>query len=251
MNQIIKQTSNQSFLTFFGSDGVSPVEQHIHTDIFKAIHKDNLQIALLTTPSGFEPHVQVIYEMIRSIFMKAFTVFNPDIKIIFSNTRDDANNPEIVKEVDSADYIFIGHGSPTYTVAHLSETLLFNRLKKRLHEGASLSLSADAAIAFSRYCLPVFEIYKVGSIPYWEKGLDFYTSVYKPLTIIPRLNHQDNDSSIDTSHSFIGQKRFNQLLTKLPKSEKVIGINEDSALCINLTLSEQNVLGKGKIHMVQ
>ena len=69
------------------------------------------------------------------------------------------------------DEVLLGPGSPTYAVRQLRESLLFELIKARHRMGTALVLSSAATLAFGRFTIPVYEIYKVGQDPYWENGL--------------------------------------------------------------------------------
>jgi len=241
-----KEVKNQPHLVLFGSGETSSVGRSVHEYVLKKIGKSGVQIALITTPAGFQPNVARVYGEIAEFFERSLANFHPKVSIVYANDRNDANNKEIIKPILEADYIFTGPGSPTYAASHLSDTLLINYIKKRVQEGASLSLASAAAIAFSKYCLPVYEIYKVGSILYWEKGLDFYSEVHNELTVIPHFNNTEGGEKTDTSCCYMGVERFNKLLEKLPVGEDLISIDEQTAYVINLTSGENRTLGKGK-----
>jgi len=240
----------ESFLILFGSGEISPTAVKIHNYAFKSFGKDKIKIAIISTPAGFQPNVKIVYEEIKDFFTKHLKNYHPEISIVYANSLEEANNEKILIPLENADYIFTGPGSPTYAVKNLRDSLLYKKIIEKVERGATLSLASAATVAFSRFALPVYEIYKVGSPLYWESGLDFYSKFFKPLTIIPHLNNAEGGEKTDTSYCFVGKERFEKLRTLLPPAEKIWGIDEHTALIINLKTKKILAMGKGKLHEV-
>jgi len=165
----------KSFIVLFGSGEIAASGTRIHDYVFGKMEKDEISIALIATPAGFEPNVQTVYEEIAEHFQKHLKNYHPKVKIIYANTREEANNSGIGSHLENVDYIFTGPGSPTYVAKHLQDTVLYRAILQRVREGATLSLASAATAAFSRHCLPVYEIYKVGEALHWqERRLQWY-----------------------------------------------------------------------------
>lgn len=239
-----------SFLVLFGSGEISSVGRAIHEYIFKKIGRDPISIAIITTPAGFQPNVKEVHEEIAEFFERSLSNFHPKTSIVYANSASEANNYDIIKPIEEADYIFTGPGSPTYAVENLRNTALLELIKKRLKEGASLCLSSAATVAFSHMCLPVYEIYKVGESLHWRQGLNFYEDIYKKLTVIPHFDNSEGGEKLDTSRCYMGRERFEKLIRLLPKGEQVLGIDEHTALIVDLFEKKEEVVGKGGVHKV-
>ena len=237
----------RSFLVLFGSGEIAPSGVRAHERVLEGIGKKDVSIAIISTPAGFQPNVKVVYEEVAEFFEKHLANYHPRVSIVYANTLEDANNPAVTQTLDTADYIFTGPGSPTYAVRNLKGSLLYKKIAERVEAGASLGLASAAAIAFSRFALPVYEIYKVGTPLYWEDGLNFYTRVLEELTVIPHFNNTEGGKKNDTSRAWMGKKRFEKLLAVLPKPHEVWGIDEHTAALIDLRTKEVEPMGKGKI----
>ncbi len=247
--RIITSVIPPSFLVIFGSGEISSVGRQIHEHVFKQIAKPEISVVIVSTPAGFQPNVEIVHEEIAAFFREHLTNFHPRVEIIYANTQDDANDPRLLVPLQTADYIFVGPGSPTYAVNNLRDTLLLKTVFERVANGASVCLASAAAIAFSHFALPVYEIYKVGEKLRWEKGLDGYqTLLGKRMTIVPHHNNNEGGEKNDTSYCFMGKKRFGLLRNLLPKTEKIIGVDENTAVVWNLTEKTDKILGKGTIH---
>lgn len=239
-----------SFLVLIGSGEISPWGRKIHERVFEQIGKKTINIAILSTPAGFQPNVDKVYKEVADFFQIHLKNFHPKIDIIFANNHDQANDENIIKPIYDADYIFTGAGSPTYAAKNLMSTQLLAAIEEKVKNGASLCLASAAIVAFSRFCLPVYEIYKVGADLHWNQGLDIYSKFVGQMTVIPHFNNTEGGEKTDTSRCFVGKERFEKLLKLLPQSEKVIGIDETTGLIINLKTKEKTVLGKGEIHEI-
>ena len=113
--------------------------------------------------------------------------------------------------------------------------------------GASLVLASAAVIAMGAYALPVYEIYKAGADLHWVPGLDLLGAYGLPLVLVPHWNNQEGGARLDTSRCFMGQERFERLLQLLPDTVTVLGIDEHTALAINLAEAVCYVLGTGSV----
>lgn len=240
-----------SYLVLFGSGEIAPSSVDIYRQLFLSLNKRDLNIALITTPAGFQPNVKAVYQEIKNFLLASLPDFNLTINLVFANRYEQANDSQVVSQLDSADIIFTGPGSPTYAVKHLDNTLLINKIIERVKSGASLILASAATIAFSRYALPVYEIYKVGEELYWQPGLNVYHALWQDLTVIPHFNNTEGGANLDTSYCFIGKHRATQLLALLPPHTPVLGLDEHTALVVDLNSGEQQVRGKGGTHQVE
>jgi cyanophycinase-like exopeptidase len=183
-------------------------------------------IAILETPAGFEVNSPAVAERVASYLRKRLKNNLPDIKVIPARTKASdlsPDNPVVIQPLTSASLIFMGPGSPSYTVRQLDNSLAWEMICARFWQGASLVLASAAAIAFGKYALPIYEIYKVGEDLHWKKGLDF----------------------------FMGVSRFQLLYNQLPKSVTVIGIDEMTSLVIDLAAEKCDVMGLGQIHLIR
>ena len=237
----------ESFLAIFGSGETAPSAVRTHTRVLESIGKDKPNIAILSTPAGFQPNVEVVCEEIAKFFEKSLQNFHPRVRVVYANTAEQCNDSVILSHLETADYIFAGPGSPTYMARIAKDSALLASIEKRVQQGASLALSSAAAIACSKFCLPVYEIYKAGFDLYWEEGLSLYANLFEETTIITHFNNTEGGKKLDTSHAWMGKERFATLLTLLPKKERVLGIDEHTALLYNLATKKQEVLGKGKV----
>lgn len=237
------------FLSLFGSGVVAPNSQVVHEYVLKHMHVESVRIAIISTPAGFQPNVRAVYQEYVDFFALHLQNYHPHISVIYANSDDDANNTDIIAPLCEANYIVAGAGSPTYAVKHLAGTLLLKVIIKRVRDKkASLALSSAATIACSEHTLPVYEIFKVGEDLHWEKGLDLYKHIYgQSLTIIPHFNNTEGGEKLDTACCYMGKERFERLYAMLPSKTTLWGIDEYSALTIQLDSKEEKQFGAGTV----
>jgi cyanophycinase-like exopeptidase len=244
----IKNRNTKQFLVLFGSGETSSVGRSTYDYVLKQIDKKHINISIITTPAGFQPNVISVHEEIADFMKTGLKNFQPQVSIIYANDSQKANDPNIVNGLNGSDLIFMGPGSPTYALHNLQNTLLLEKITELFKNNASIFLSSAAVLTFSRYTLPVYEIFKVGASLYWEKGLDFFSSRMNETTLIPHCNNTEGMPKLDTSYCFMGKDRFNRLRTLLSPKESVLGIDEQTALIVDLQSHNQTIIGKGTTH---
>ena len=238
------------FLLLFGSGEIAPSSVSIYRDTFLAMGKRDIKIALITTPAGFQPNVDRVYGEIKDFLLASLPDFNLSIDIVYANTLADANRETVATAVDSADVIFTGPGSPTYAVKNLRDSLLLKHIIERVKNGSTLILASAATLAFSQFCLPVYEIYKVGEDLHWVDGLDVYDAVWQRATVIPHFNNAEGGEGLDTSYCFIGHARAAKLLASLPANTWALGIDEHTAYIVDLATGIGRTEGKGGVYEI-
>lgn len=239
----------QSYLVLFGSGEIAPSSVVIYRELFLSLEKKDLHISLITSPAGFQPNVEHVYSEIRDYLLASLPDFNLTIDIVFANHREDADDEEIVEAVNHADIIFLGPGSPTYAVKTLQSTKLYDKILEKVKQGSSLILASAATLAFSKYCIPVYEIYKVGEDLHWVDGLNIYKDLWKECSIIPHFNNREGGVDLDTSYCYIGEGRAKEMLEH-KEGREFVGIDEHTALIIDLENHSESVKGKGAVHQI-
>jgi len=149
--------------------------------------------------------------------------------------------------LNAADLIFLGPGSPSRALRRWGGTPIVEQLVARIQNGATLIASSAAAAASGRFTIPVYEIYKAGTNPVWLDGLDIMGALTGlAVAIVPHWNNNEG-ATHDTSRCFIGEGRLQQLERTLPDGAAILGIDEHSALIIDLGASNVTVGGKGAV----
>ncbi|MGD0750776.1 MAG: cysteinyl-tRNA synthetase [Anaerolineales bacterium] len=180
--------------------------------------------------------------------------FNPHIDIIPARKRGTPYNPDdeqILQPLLHANIIFMGPGSPTYAVRQLRGSLAWELLRARHRLGAALVFASAAVIAIGAYSLPVYEIYKVGEDVSLVPGLDLFSDLNLPLSVIPHWNNTDGGDEIDTSRCFIGIERFIQWCNLLPTGYTTVGLDEHTGLIIDFDTGKCTVSGVSSVTLLR
>ena len=146
-------------------------------------------------------------------------------------TRDDANNPELLKNVDDAALIYLSGGDPHYLAETLRDTLLWDLILKNWQSGGSLAGCSAGAMAFSGY-VPHFRLSRAQP----TKGF----GLLKEVRVIPHF---------DKFFKWIPDSAAKHLLD-LPGDSTLIGIDEDTAV-VRRANQDWQVWGKGKLHLLK
>ena len=241
-------------VALFGSGETARVGRRVH-ELLLAAYERPVPVAVVETPAGFQPNVEVLSSKVRTFFEHNLQNFKPSVTVVPARRRGDgplgADGPAAADGVREAAYIFAGAGSPTYAVRHLTGTRLWEAILDRVGDGATLALASAMALAAARYTLPVYEIYKVGEDPSWMPGLDLFGPDGLELAIVPHWNNREGGAELDTSHCYMGEARFDELRAQLPPSTVVLGIDEHTVCVVDRAAEEARVHGVGAVTVLR
>jgi len=236
-----------------GSGERTPAGRRIFEWLFRRLPTP-VRVAILETPAGFEPNSGHVAGQIGESMRHHLRNHDPQVTIVPARKRGTPLSPddaEIAALIPGADAIFAGPGSPTYAVRQFQSSLTWQTLVACHRLGAAVVLASAAAIASGALALPVYEIYKVGEDLHWHEGLDFFGAFGLNLVVIPHWNNQDGGEELDTSHGYMGRARFESLLELLPPGLTVVGIDEQTALVLDLEAGVCHVLGKNGVTVLR
>ena len=239
-------------ILLFGSGETSPTGQRAFEHLFRQL-PHSPKIAILETPAGFEPNSADVAGRLGDFISHHLQNYDPQVQVLSARKRgtpQSPNNSEVIAPIYQADMIFLGPGSPTYAVRQLQGSEAWYSLVARHRLGAALALASAGVIAFSAYALPVYEIYKVGEDLHWKPGLDFFKSFQLPLVFISHWNNTEGGEKLDTSRCFMGQERFRRLVHLLPAGLTIVGLDEHTALYLDLQANTCTVLGNGSVTLI-
>jgi hypothetical protein len=206
-----------------------------------------VRLAILETPAGFELNSAQVAGRIGEFLCHHLQNYQPQVTVVPARKRGtpfSPDAPEVSALIPGADAIFLGPGSPTYAVRQLQDSLAWHTTIACHRLGSALVLASAAAIAASAYALPVYEIYKVGEDPHWRGGLDLLGPYGLSVVFVPHWNNQDGGDDLDTSRCYMGKARFDLLLDMLPSGVTVVGIDEHTALVMDLAAETCQIVGK-------
>lgn len=238
-------------LALMGSGETSSQGRKIHDYLMSRVGSLPVRVAMLETPAGFQPNVDAVYRKIGEFFEKSLQNFKPQVEYLRALKKGTAESPDdetIVEGLLSAQYIFSGPGSPTYAARNLMGTITARYLAEGLRDGATVVLSSAAAIAAGRHVLRVYEIFKAGAELGWDEGLGLLGEVGLDIdpVIVSHWNNAEGGAGLDTSHCYVGEERFSQMLEMLPAGTPVLGIDEHTACIFEPDSKHVKVMGAGR-----
>jgi hypothetical protein len=242
-------TTAAGTLTLMGSGEMTPGMAKVHRAIM-ARGGQPPRPAFVDTPAGFELNHAAISAKAQEYFQEQFSLALEIASFPNATLSTPEDMAGAMRTLRQATYIFAGPGSPTYAVRNWRETPVFETIAAKLAAGAHVTFASAAALAMGRHTVPVYEIYKVGEDPRWTEGLDLLGRFGYELAVVPHWNNNSGGSH-DTSRAFIGQPRFEQLLTMLPPGAVVLGIDEYTACTIDFTARECMVSGAGTVTVLR
>lgn len=208
-------------------------------------HRENLQasqasrVLLLDTPFGFQENVDVLTRKIVDFFSTSL-VIDTEVASLRTSRESAASVERMLAAVRRGRYVFAGPGSPSYALSIWSEIGLGDALREVIAGGGVVTLSSAAALTAGIKTIPVYEIYKAGSDPYWLDGMDLVSPFGVPMTVVPHWNNQEGGNH-DTSHCFIGARRLAALEAQLDHG--ILGIDEHTAVTIDFESDRMSVSG--------
>jgi cyanophycinase-like exopeptidase len=238
-------------LAIMGSGETSPTMTSVHADLFSRMGgggRGAVPAVMLDTPFGFQ-------ENAAEIAAKALTYFRENVQreVTVASYRGtpwaaDGDYETMLARVRAASYVFAGPGSPSYALRQWAGSPLPSLLAEKLRGGGGgcLVFASAAAATLGVLALPVYEIYKVGADPYWLDGLDLLASVGINAVVVPHYNNAEGGTH-DTSHCYMGERRLRLLEDMMPADAFVLGVDEHTALILDLDADVATVRGNGGV----
>lgn len=234
-------------IALFGSGETAPGAHRIHERVMRQLDTP-VSVAILETPAGFELNSPAVAGKVGAYLEHHLRNYSPHISIVPARKRGtefDPDDPDVAASIFDSDYLFMGPGSPSYTVRQLRDSYAWHALRACHRLGAAICFSSATTVASGRYTLPVYEIYKVGQDLHWIEGLAFFSDFGLRLSVIPHWNNNDGGDELDTSRCYMGQPRFDELLALLPRGITVLGIDENTGVVIEPATGECELVGQG------
>ncbi|UCC17836.1 MAG: hypothetical protein JSU58_04610 [Dehalococcoidales bacterium] len=240
-------------IVMFGSGEAAPTSQRVYDWLLNRI-PNPVRIAILETPAGFQLNSAVVAEKIGEFLTHHLQNYRPEISVIPARKRDTPFSPddeEIIRPILKSNVMLMGPGSPTYAYRNLKDTLAWNTILAKHRQGAALVLASAAVITAGKYLLPIYEIYKAGEDLHWREGLDLFDPYGLSVVFVSHLNNREGGDEFDTRYCYMGQERFDKLYEMLPVDVNVVGIDEHTALIINLAEENCMVMGNGTVTLIR
>jgi hypothetical protein len=236
-------------IAFLGSGETSLAGGRIFETLARLIPSP-LRVAILETPAGFELNASLVAGRVGEFFKTRLKNYRPTIDLIPARkkgTKFSPDNPEILKPLLQANFIFMGPGSPSYTARQLRGTLAWDIIRARHSQGATLVFASAATISVGEWVLPVYEIYKVGEDVHIKEGLGFFSDFGLHVSFIPHWNNAEGGVDLDTSRCFMGMERFEQWRKLTPKENIIVGLDEHTGAILDFEKGTCDVHGVSSV----
>jgi len=249
MIEKLTMQADPGIVVLFGSGEISASGRKVYDWLFSRLSPP-IDISILETPAGFQPNSALVAQKVGNFISHHLSNYRPQVTVIPARRRGTSLSPDdasLISPLLKSNVILMGPGSPTYAVDQLEKSLAWHTLLARHRLGASLIMASAATIAIGTYALPVYEIYKAGADLSWHPGLDLFGAYGLPLVFIPHWNNTEGGAELDTSHCYIGKERFERMLTLLPSEAVIVGIDEHTALIMDMNAQSCQALGRGGV----
>ena len=232
-------------LVLMGSGETAPTMARVHRELLGRMG-GQVDAVALDTPYGFQENADEIAARTTGFFA---THLQCPLEVLrWRSAATPAAEVELaLARVREAGYVFAGPGSPTYALGVWSGTALVPTLLELLATRGCVVFASAAAVAVGVATVPVYEIYKVGQQPSWAPGLELLTGATGlPAAVVPHFDNAEGGTH-DTRFCYLGARRLAALEAQLPHGAYVLGVDEHTALILDLEGGTAEVVGRGGV----
>jgi hypothetical protein len=227
-----------------GSGETAPTMVKPHRAIFERV--GDRPAVLLDTPYGFQSNADDISA--RAVGYFAASVGRQVDVVSWRRTPETALERErAVAALRGAGWVFAGPGSPTYSLRQWAGSPIPVALADMLSGDGVVVFASAAALTLGSHTIPVYEIYKAGVDPHWVPGLDLVRRLTGlPVVVIPHYDNAEGGHH-DTRYCYLGEARLAALEAELPDDAFVLGVDEHTAVLLDLAAGTATVQGNGVV----
>lgn len=229
-------------LAIMGSGETAPTMVSTHQELFERLPA-SARAVLIETPYGFQENADEISDRTATYF--AHNV-GRTLDVVGMRTDADADDASAIARLQTADLVFAGPGSPTYALDRWRGSAFADVLTDKLRTGGIVVFASAAAVGLGRHAVPVYEIYKVGRAPHWVEGLDLLAAAGIDAAVIPHFDNAEGGTH-DTRFCYLGARRLAVMEDELGDDTFVIGVDEHTALIMDLDSRTASTRGRGNI----
>jgi hypothetical protein len=238
-------------LAVMGSGETAPTMVTPHREIVARLGDERPRAVLLDTPYGFQENAAEITQRAIEYFAHRVQLTIEAAGFLGPLAAEPAQRTPMAEaaalsRVRTAGFVFAGPGSPSYALSVWRGSPVPETLAAKLVEGGALVFSSAAALTIGRFSVPVYEIYKVGSPVHWLDGLDLLGPIgfEGSCVVIPHYDNAEGGTH-DTHFCYLGERRLSAMEAMLPADAWVLGIDEHTAMIVDLDARTVSVTGRG------
>jgi hypothetical protein len=232
-------------LVVMGSGETTPTMVSTHQRVLAASPADRPAV-LFDTPYGFQENADELTAKTRQYFARNV---GRDVDVLSLRTAaglTPVREEDLLASLRDAGWVFAGPGSPTYLARQWTATGVPSALRDRLGRPGATVFASAAACTLGAVVVPVYEIYKAGEAPHWREGLDLLAPIGIDAVVIPHFDNSEGGTH-DTRFCYLGERRLRVMEDLLPSSTWVLGVDEHTALLLDLTAGRVSVEGRGGV----
>ncbi|HEX2849907.1 MAG TPA: hypothetical protein VHN98_05120 [Acidimicrobiales bacterium] len=232
-------------LVLMGSGETSPTMVKTHREVLARFGRSPAAV-LLDTPYGFQSNADELSA--RAVAYFADSV-GADLRVARYRSAAEIGSvgyESALAQIRAADFVFSGPGSPTYALRQWRGSGVPDLLIDKLRAGGCVTFASAAALTLGVATVPVYEIYKVGSDPEWEDGLDLVGEAGLRCAVIPHYNNAEGGTH-DTRFCYLGEQRLEVMEEALPADCFVLGVDEHTGCVLDLDERTATIVGIGTL----
>jgi cyanophycinase len=194
------------------------------------LQRSNGDGRVVILPTAAAPEGDGVFDTWGSKGLAHFSTFDVAAEVLPLKTREDAEDPQLVRRMETASVVYFSGGNPAYLAGTLQGTAFWRRLLERLDEGMAYA-GCSAGVA----CL---------NEKTFDSTSDSFETVFKPgLSVMPRSVFGPHWDMVDTW--IPGAADF--IVGSVPDGYAFVGLDEDTAMLGDGRSWE--VVGRSGIHV--
>jgi cyanophycinase-like exopeptidase len=231
-------------LVILGSGETAPTMVEMHRSVLAAAGSGPALV--LDSSYGFQENVDTITGKTVDYFRES--VGRSMTPVQWRTRLDGVELDRVLTAVRGARAVYAGPGSPSYTMRVWGDSGFADAVRALVAAGGTATFSSAAAIALGALAMPTHEIYRGGADPFWLPGTDLLGQLTGiSAALIPHYDLHPKNGSHDTRCCYIGERRMRILERQLPPGTHLIGVDEHTALIMDLAAGTARVFGRGGV----
>lgn len=236
-------------LTIMGSGETAPTMVTTHRQLVAKLPAP-VSAVVLDTPYGFQENAPELAMRAKEYFKTSINIDIDIAGLVRLHDTHIASDPVQVERglraLENAQYIFAGPGSPTYALRQWSGSPVARIITEKLQKGGIVTFASAAALTLGTSTVPVYEIYKVGQDVQRLEGLNVLGALGINAAVIPHYDNAEG-ANHDTRFCYLGETRLQLFESMLDSDTYVLGVDEHTALVIDLDAQSATVTGNGTV----
>jgi hypothetical protein len=217
----------------------------VYREILSSRHE--IDAVMFDTPFGFQENIPQLTAKIVDYFKTSLQIDMATASFTSYARTSELERAAFLERVASANFVFAGPGSPSYAMKQWGPLELEETLRGVLDRDGVVCFSSAAALTLGHFTAPIYELYKVGEEPRWLDGLNLLGDFGLDCVVIPHFDNAEGGNH-DTRFCYLGERRLRQLESMLEAHVATFGVDEHTAVIIDLADDSLAVTGRGKAY---